>query len=273
MILPLCVAAFLVLPNGDGGHKDRKLDFSGVGALTVGLVLFVYSISDASTAGKLSLKSNAATIDFDFLEGWNKPQIIVTLIFSVVLISAFFFIETKVQDPAVPPRIWFMPNVALFFLYILTIHWFLYVSELQLVEIFEDLFGWSALNASLHCIPLGIASGTASFFCARYGSLVPRRLILAGSQVLMGIAVLLFALADSPDKYWSHTFLGMVFGLVGVGAGYWAVNVALMASAPKGEEGVFGALINTGLQLGATIGLAGTFLIYTTSTRYKADVF
>ena len=55
MVLPLCVPAFMILPSGKGGQKDRKLDVPGVGTLTVGLILFVYAISDGSNTGQCLL--------------------------------------------------------------------------------------------------------------------------------------------------------------------------------------------------------------------------
>ena len=72
----------------------------------------------------------------------------------------------------------------------------------------------------------------------------------------MAVAAILFALGDSPSKYWSYTFVAMIIGMLGTGIGYVGVMVAVMASAPKGEEGVISALLNTAFQLGATIGLA-----------------
>ena len=71
------------------------------------------------------------------LVGWGKPEIIVTLVLSGVLMVAFFFVEKKVQDPAVPPRVWSIPNVIPLFFYALSVYWFLYVFELQLVEVFQ----------------------------------------------------------------------------------------------------------------------------------------
>lgn len=49
--------------------------------------------------------------------GWGKPQILVTLIMSGVLILAFFVIERLVKDPAVPSRIWFNKGAIPLFIY------------------------------------------------------------------------------------------------------------------------------------------------------------
>ncbi|KAI5121919.1 hypothetical protein M0805_000248 [Coniferiporia weirii] len=242
MILPLCALSVLVLPNykpnEEDASKSRRIDMPGVTTLTVGLILFVYAISDASHTG------------------WGKPQIIVILVFSVVFVLAFFFVERKVQDPAVPPSTWFAPNVIPLFIYSLSIYWFLYGSELQLVEIFQDLFGWSPLKASLHCIPIGVAGGISAHLTGVYGSRLPQKVLLPVGELFMGVGIVLFALSDSPEKYWSHVLPGMIIGMIGVAIAYVGVSVAIMASARKGEEGVVGALVNTSFQLGATVGLA-----------------
>lgn len=51
--------------------------------------------------------------------GWGKPQIIVTLILSIVVAIAFFFVERKVPDPAVPPHTWSTPNIIPLFIHCL----------------------------------------------------------------------------------------------------------------------------------------------------------
>ncbi|KAL5525108.1 hypothetical protein ACEPAF_8977 [Sanghuangporus sanghuang] len=216
MILPLCAFSALALPGSnisERADKNRKIDIPGVGVVTACLILF-YAISDSSHSC------------------WDKPQIITTLVLSVVCGVAFFFVEYRVADPAVPPRTWRTPNVVPLFVYALSIYWFLYGSELQRVEIFQDIFGWSPTR----------------FFVAL-------QLLFVG-QIFMAASVVLFALGDSPDKYWSHIFPGMIVGMIGIGIAFVGVSVAVMASAPAGEEGVVGALVNTSIQLGATIGLA-----------------
>jgi len=72
----------------------------------------------------------------------------------------------------------------------------------------------------------------------------------------MAIGAVLLALADRPEKYWSYLVPALILGTAGMSMGYVGVSVAIMADAPKGEEGVVGALLNTALQIGATLGLA-----------------
>ncbi|KAF8520827.1 major facilitator superfamily domain-containing protein [Gautieria morchelliformis] len=241
IIIPFSILSFIFLPNSSVSAKarQRRLDWQGVVALAGGLILFVYALSDGNNVG------------------WKKPQIFVSLVFSVIFVVSFFLIERSVKDPAVPPRIWSNQNFLPLFLYSWSIYWSLNASELQLIQIFQDLWGWSALSAALHCIPIGVAGGVVSYLTGAFALHVPRRVLLIGGQLGMLVGTLLFALADSPAKYWSHIFPGMIIGLVGLAMAYVAANIFIMAGSRKGEEGVVGAMMNTAFQLGATVGLAG----------------
>ena len=72
----------------------------------------------------------------------------------------------------------------------------------------------------------------------------------------MIVGATLFALAKTPDHYWSYVFPGMIVGMIGLASAYVAANVTTMAGAPPGEEGVVGAVLYTSYQLGSTIGIA-----------------
>ena len=36
-----------------------------------------------------------------------------------------------------------------------SVYWFVNVMESQFVQVFQDLWHWSALEASIHCLPIG----------------------------------------------------------------------------------------------------------------------
>lgn len=99
--IPFSVLAFFFLPKSVTQEQKvkRSIDMPGVSVLTGGLILFVYAVSDSS------------------VEGWGSPQIIATLVLSVVFFLGFFVVERYVQDPAIPPRTWFNKNFAVMFFY------------------------------------------------------------------------------------------------------------------------------------------------------------
>ena len=58
IVIPLAAISWLVLPGYSQlqVEQKRRLDIPGVAALTGGVILFVYSISDANTVGELNTK-------------------------------------------------------------------------------------------------------------------------------------------------------------------------------------------------------------------------
>ncbi|KAJ8520062.1 hypothetical protein ONZ45_g3098 [Pleurotus djamor] len=200
IIIPTSALAWFILPSRSlkTSSPRRSIDFPGVFTLTAGLILFVYAISDGAEVG------------------WGSPQVISTLVLSVVSVIAFFFIERIVKNPALPPATWSNKNFLPLFFYAWSPYWWLLGCELQLVGIFMDLWHQSALSAAVRCIPLGVAGGVSSWLSGRFGPLLPPNVLLVGGQAFMAVGAILFALADTIDKYWSHIFPGMVVGMLGL---------------------------------------------------------
>lgn len=61
---------------------------------------------------------------------------------------------------------------------------------------------------------MGVAAFLTSFSGPLARRIDPKWLILTGN-ILMIVATILFALADTMDKYWSHVFVGLVVGSCG----------------------------------------------------------
>jgi len=177
-------------------------------------------------------------------------------VLSIVFLAGFFFIERIVKDPVVPPSTWRNKNFLPLFFYTWSIYWFLNASEILLIQVFQDLFNWSPLSAAVHCIPIGVAGGITAYTTGIAAPYIPRRVLLIGGQIFPAIACVLFALADTPIKYWSHVLPGMIVGMIGLAMGYVGANISIMAGAREGQEGVVGAVMNTAFQVGATIGVA-----------------
>ncbi|THH32905.1 hypothetical protein EUX98_g1244 [Antrodiella citrinella] len=238
--VPFALLSWFCLPRTPtNAHAvKRSMDLPGITILTGGLILFVYAISDGGESG------------------WGTPRIITTLVFSIVFFIGFFIVERYVKDPAIPPRMWFNKNFAAMFFYSWSVYWNLMSAELLLIQVFQDLYHWSPISAATHCIPLGITGLFSTIIVGTYGHLIPRRYNLISGQLLMLTALVLFALADTPSKYWSHIFPGMIINMVGLGQAYVGASATMMSNAPAGEEGVVGAILYTSFQIGSTVGIA-----------------
>ncbi|GAW01048.1 efflux protein [Lentinula edodes] len=240
LVIPFAVVSWFILPahTNRSAKGTKDLDWPGVSSLTVGLILFVFAVSRASAAG------------------WQSPGVIAPLILSIFMFATFALIEHLVKDPALPPRTWTNKNFTPLFFYGWSVYWWLFSSELQLVQVFTNLWYLSPLSAAVRCLPLGISGGATAMLTGYIASRIPRRLLLVGGQVLMVVGAALFALANDPSKYWSHIVPGMVFGNIGVAVGYVGCTIVVMEGVREGEQGVVSAIMYTAYQIGATIGLA-----------------
>ena len=100
-IIPFSIASIWVLPSDvqKKSNMKRGLDLPGITVLTAAIILFVYAISDANTSG------------------WGSPQIVTTLVLSIILFGVFFIVERFVKDPSLPPKTWRNKNFAVMFVY------------------------------------------------------------------------------------------------------------------------------------------------------------
>ncbi|KAF9263092.1 MFS general substrate transporter [Marasmius fiardii PR-910] len=238
LVVPFSVLGWFVLPKHHypEARERRSVDWLGTTTLTAALILLVFALSDSR---------------------WGTARVIVTLVLAVVLIVAFFVIEKFVKDPAVPPRTWTNKNFIPLFFYAWSIYWFAFGMELNLVQIFQDLWRTSAISAAIRCFPLGITAGISAILTGIFAPKIPRRILLIGGQVLMAASVVLFAFADRPSKYWSHMLPAMILGMTGVSVAYVGNTIAVMESARPIDQGVVGAIMYTAYQVGSTIGVAG----------------
>ena len=252
VVIPFAFASWFVLPSqprkeqtDNANGAKPTVDWLGVLTLTLGLVLFVFTISSGSNGTSSS--------------EWATPRILVLLIISILLLIGFFFIERVVSQPAVPPRTWSNKNFLPLFFYAWSIYWWVFGVQIEIIQVFTDLWGMSALEAALRCLPLGISSGISAYLAGILAPHVPKKILLVSGQVLMLVGAVLFALADKLDKYWSHVVPGMIIGMIGLASSYVGCTILMMEGAREGEEGVVGALMYTSYQVGATIGVAGMF--------------
>lgn len=72
----------------------------------------------------------------------------------------------------------------------------------------------------------------------------------------MLVSCVLFALANSSDRYWPYVLPAMIINMIGLSGAYVGATVTMMASAPAGEEGIVGAVLYTTFQIGSTLGIA-----------------
>jgi EmrB/QacA subfamily drug resistance transporter len=236
--VPTAIAALRLIENVAQPGRPR-LDLPGTALATSGLFALVYGFSNSES------------------HSWGHPVTIVALTLGVVLLTAFAFVESRVEHPLLPLRVVAdrvrggsflalgISGIALFSVFLFLTYY------LQLTK------GFSPIETGLAYLPMTaaiVASATLanSIFLAKFG---PRPLLVAG-MTLGALAMVWFAQLDTTSSYAGHVLPGLV--VLGIGMGNIfapGISTATYGVAPT-DAGVASAMVNTMQQVGGSIGTA-----------------
>lgn len=241
--LPIGIAVYLgclrLLPRDVAALQQRRLDVGGAVTVTVALMLAVYAVVDANSAG------------------WNSAQTLVLLTASVVLLAAFIVIESRIADPLMPLRLFGLRNLAV--ANVIGVLWaagmfaWFVIAALYLQRVLD----YSALQVGLAFVPADLimalfSLGLSARIVMRYGIRGPAWVgLLLGS---LGLA--LFARAPVDAGYWLHVLPGMVLLGLGAGMAFNPVLLAAMNDVGPEESGLASGVVNTSFMMGGALGLA-----------------
>lgn len=243
-LLPVIVAlvalvgGMVLVPRDAGRARQGSFDFAGAITVTGAMLLLVYAIVEAPTAG------------------WTSPEILGMFAASVVLLAAFVVIERRAAQPLL--RLGLLRNRALVGASLVaaailgTYMSFQFIGGLYL----QSLRGWSPMEMALAFLPIGLLIATIA---PRSGKLITRFgvhwMIFAGF-VAYTASYLLFLRIDLASSYlWvilpSILLIGVAFPF-----SFPAANVQATAKVHESEQGLAAGVLQTGYQVGAAIVLA-----------------
>jgi len=235
------LAALAVLPGT--GRRPGRLDLPGIITGTGGVAALVYGLSNAATSP-------------DGTSHWGDAKVVAALATGAVLLAAFAFIEARSRDALVPLRLLRNRDRLGANLMMLGVGTALFGVFFFLTLFVQDVWHYSALRAGLAFLPLTAAVLASSLATSRLVARIGARPLLITGAV--GTAAGLFWLSRMTEH---GTYAGGLLGpllVTGAGLGLMFVPLSLvgLARVADGDSGVASSLLNTGRQVGGSIGLA-----------------
>lgn len=239
--VPIGVGAILLaqrlLTNEGGSVNDRRLDIPGSMAVTSGLILFVFALTNAANDTFASLLT------------------LVPLVLSFAVLGVFLVIEYRSDSPLLP--LWFLRRGSVLDANILCLLFALTAAVPFLLTIYlQTILGYSAFYSGIGILPVAVTFFVMGGWAAAkiLNRIGPRRTMLAASLFLaLGSAVLT---EISVGGSYVGLLPGMVIFTVGAALGFPAINAAALSGTRHGEEGLASGLINTSFRVGLPVGIA-----------------
>jgi MFS family permease len=239
--VPIGIAALVfcqrLLPGGVAGNSQR-LDIPGATTVTLGIILLVYGLT------------NAAII------GLTAQLTLIPIGLSIVALATFLLIESRSSSPLMP--LGFIRRGSVFTANLLALVLTSIVGGIAfiLTIYFQNILGYSAIEASLLILPPGllwfvVGGWGASRVLNRFGA--KRTLLLSSGLMAIGTALL------TPMAVNGSYFVlvpGLMIWATGASIGFPAVNIAAVAGTKPGEEGLASGVVNTSFRIGFPVGLA-----------------
>ncbi|KAH7049070.1 major facilitator superfamily domain-containing protein [Linnemannia elongata] len=234
----LLAISFFVIPLTPPKAEKPKVDFLGAVTVTLGVTGIVYYISTG--------------VDY----GWANGKTLPVLILALLLLVSFIFIEGRVQAPIMPLRIWnvssFSTAIILAFVSMAKSQGVIYYSNM----IFQEVYQWTALQTALGFLVHALSAVVVFGGLGRILPRLPLKPLIMAGFLIRCVTALMFSFVNEHTSYWAIPFPAFILHVLGMGFTLLPVQITAVRDAENKDQGLVGALYNTGLQLGAPFGIA-----------------
>lgn len=241
----------------------EAVDWIGASLVTVGLVLIVFVLGQGEVAS----------------QGWKTPYIIVLLIVGIIMVSLFLvwerYLEQFMDDPSRTPSAWTPPPLMKLSLWtrakgrmavilvIAFLNWCAFFSWSFWVQLYyQNYLLLTPMQTMLRFIPLFIVGCLCNVFVAMSVGKLPLVIFAVSGTLLTASAAIMFAVIDTTASYWASGFPATVVVVFGADFVYASGTIFIAKIAPPHERSVAGALFQTMTQLGGSVGLAVSTLVF-----------
>jgi hypothetical protein len=189
-------------------------------------------------------------------DGWGNVRTIVLLAAAAALLLAFLAIETRVEAPLLPLRIFRTKTLAganvVGLLLGGSFFAFIFVGTLYM----QQVLGYSAIETGLAWLAASITSVALAGLSQALVTRISAKLVMASGMGLIGGGIVWATAVPVDGHFWND--LAGPFFVTGAGTAFAfiPVSIAALAGVAEREAGLASGLLNTSQQIGGAIGVA-----------------
>jgi EmrB/QacA subfamily drug resistance transporter len=243
--VPIGLAVVLLAPRVLGESKRLTGRFDLPGAITgsLGLAALVYGLSSAATSP-------------NGVSHWGDTKVIVSLVAAVVLLGAFIFTEMRSRHALMPLRIFKNRDRTGAYIIMLCTGTALFGMFFFLTIFVENVLGYSALKTGIAYLPMMLTVMAAAGVSAQLVPRIGARPLLLGGSAVATIGMFWLSRLNEHSHYASGLLGPMIVTAAGMGSLFMPLTLVALSRVDDRDAGLASSLLNTGQQIGGSIGLA-----------------
>jgi len=249
--VPIGVVAVLLslrlLPESHGARE--RLDLTGVGLVTGGVVAIVWALVRANQSG------------------WASPEIVATLAAGAVFLVAFVGWENRVVQPMVPLRLFrdrafAMGNATTFLM-----SGAIFAGAYLVAEDFQFARGYSPLSTGLRLLPFFATPMVISPLAGALSDKTGRRPVMVTGLALLSAGFIWVALNGSLTTSWVELTLALLVSGIGISMALPTVPTAVLNAVAPYEMGKASGINYMAQRLGAVFAIAISTAVFAANGR------
>jgi EmrB/QacA subfamily drug resistance transporter len=243
------LATLRVVPAAPGQRRVR-VDAAGAVTVTAGLAALVYATSHMPG------------------RGWTAAPTLGSFLLAAALLGAFVVIEAHRRTPLVPLEIFRRRSLTGADMVAVLGGAAIIASPIFFLTLYlQQILGFSAIQAGLATMPLGLAVIAASRLTPTLLNTVGARRLLAGGLALAAIGLVLLGRIHPAGSYAADVAGPIALLGLGMGLSFVPLTASATAGVPPADQGLAAGLLQTAQQLGVALGLAVLGSLATATTR------
>jgi len=235
-----------VVPESRLEGGQRRYDPLGALLVTGSLVMVVYAISRAPQIG------------------WATTETLTLLTTAAVLLIGFLVVETKVEAPLLPLRLFRIKTVAgsnvVAFLLTASFYTFIFLGTLYM----QQVLGYSALKCGLAWLAASVTSVAMAGLSQMLVTRTSAKVVMAIGMTLIGGGILWATQIPVNGHFWQNLAGPFFVSGAGTAFSFIPVSIGALAGIAERDSGVASGLLNTGQQIGGALGVAVASTVATT---------
>jgi EmrB/QacA subfamily drug resistance transporter len=243
--VPIGVVVALLAPRvlAESPRRPGRFDLPGAITGTLGLAALVYGLSSAATTP-------------NGVSHWGDTKVVASLAAAAVLLTSFVIIEARGRHALMPLRIFRNRSRSSAYLIMLIVGTAMFGMFFFLTIFVQDVWHYTALRTGIAYLPMvGMIMAMAGLSAQLVPRLGARPLLLTGSALASGGMFWLSRISEH-SSYGSGLLGPTLVTAAGLGMLFMPATLVALSKVDDSDAGLASSLVNTGQQVGGSIGLA-----------------